>query len=262
MAGVVAAVLLLGIFCSSYIVVCFVALIAAIATFELIYNIAGIRNKLAILGSVIYTAISTAVIAINGAYSDVGITEPSNIAGIYFLFAAIIMIFYHSEFSLEKILIFALAPIAVSFGFARICGVTLLDGGIYYLLLMLNFSSVCDMGAYFVGSMYGRRKLCPEISPKKTVEGALGGMAASVIFSLILALCFGSTSTLLMTLVLTVPFCMIGIIGDLFFSLIKRAVGIKDYGNLIPGHGGILDRFDSMLFIAPFLYMYATVGVL
>ena len=134
------------------------------------------------------------------------------------------------------------------------------ENGIYYLLLLLNFSSVCDMGAYFVGSTLGRHKLCPNISPKKTVEGAAGGIVSSLIVSVIIVLCF--SEKLLPVLIVTVPFCILGMAGDLFASVIKRAAGIKDYGRLIPGHGGVLDRVDSILMTAPLLYLLISAGVI
>ena len=137
----------------------------------------------------------------------------------------------------------------------------IIDGkGIYYLLLLLNFSSVCDMGAYFVGVTCGKHKLCPNISPKKTVEGAIGGIVSSIVFSLIISICFGNFSVGL--LLMTIPFCILGMLGDLFASAIKRSVNLKDYGNLIPGHGGILDRVDSIIMIAPLLYLCITLGVI
>ena len=112
-----------------------------------------------------------------------------------------------------------------------------------------------DIFAYFVGSFFGRHKLCPKISPKKTIEGAVGGIAGSVIFCTAFGyLIFGES---------IFHFIMLGLLGsiaaqagDLTASIFKRKMGIKDYGHLIPGHGGILDRFDSVLFTAPFVYYY------
>lgn len=128
--------------------------------------------------------------------------------------------------------------------------------------MLLNFSSVCDAGAYFVGSTLGRHKLCPNISPHKTVEGAIGGIVSSVIVTYILGFSFSFEKNLANAALLTVPFCILGMIGDLFASAIKRAAGIKDYGNLIPGHGGILDRFDSIIMTAPLLYLFIALGVI
>ena len=122
--------------------------------------------------------------------------------------------------------------------------------------MLLLFSILCtvavDTGAYFVGKSIGKRKLAPTLSPGKTVEGAVGGLAAAVILALLLAPVLG----------LPVAFCatagvLIGIVaqlGDLSKSAIKREIGIKDFGTLIPGHGGVLDRFDSHLFTAPAVY--------
>jgi phosphatidate cytidylyltransferase len=118
------------------------------------------------------------------------------------------------------------------------------------------------MGAYFVGVSMGKTKLCPEISPKKTVEGSLGGIVSSVIVTLIITLCFGYFDKILPTLLLTIPLCVAGMAGDLFASIIKRKVGIKDYGDLIPGHGGILDRVDSILFISPLVFCLLFLGAI
>ena len=117
--------------------------------------------------------------------------------------------------------------------------------------LDFNFSSVCDMGAYFIGVKFGKHKLCPHVSPKKTIEGAIGGIVSSLVVTTILCLCFHKTIWVM--LLLTIPFCALGMIGDLFASVIKRVVGIKDYGKLSPGHGGIMDRFDSVLAVATVL---------
>ena len=132
----------------------------------------------------------------------------------------------------------------------------------FYLLLVLNYSSVCDIGAYFVGVSMGKTKLCPAISPKKTVEGAIGGIVSSAIVGLVITLCFGLYDKILPVMLLTIPFCIAGMAGDLFASIIKRKVGIKDYGDLIPGHGGVLDRVDSILFIAPLVFSAIFLGIL
>ncbi len=126
-------------------------------------------------------------------------------------------------------------------------------GVMIWLAILAAFGT--DIMAYFTGYFLGRHKLCPKISPKKTVEGAIGGVAGSVILCVI----FGY----LITDEALIHFIAIGLLGsvvaqagDLTASVFKRKMGIKDYGNLIPGHGGILDRFDSVLFTAPFVYYY------
>ena len=113
-----------------------------------------------------------------------------------------------------------------------------------------------------LGVSMGKTKLCPTISPNKTIEGAIGGVVSSVIVSLVITLCFGKYNAIPVVLLLTIPLCIAGMMGDLFASIIKRKVGIKDYGNLIPGHGGILDRVDSLLFISPLIFCLMILGVI
>jgi phosphatidate cytidylyltransferase len=124
-----------------------------------------------------------------------------------------------------------------------------------WLVLLFLVVWINDAGAFFVGRAYGKRKLFPRISPKKTVEGAIGGMASSLAAVLVwdaITRAFRLSDALLAGLVLGV----VGPVGDLVESMLKRATGVKDSGNLIPGHGGILDRTDSILFAAPFLYFF------
>ena len=127
---------------------------------------------------------------------------------------------------------------------------------------MVNFSSVCDTGAYFTGVLFGKHKLCEHVSPKKTVEGAIGGIVWSMIASAVLMLAFKIQTNIFVMLGVTALMCIVGMLGDLFASIIKRSVGVKDYSNLIPGHGGILDRFDSMLFISPAVLSLMLLGVI
>lgn len=125
-----------------------------------------------------------------------------------------------------------------------------------YLVLIpfvLAFSS--DSGAYFIGIKFGSHKLAPVISPKKTVEGMIGGVLSAMIvmmlYAVVLQLGFKLQVNYLYALVYGLVGSLGGVFGDLCFSVIKRQTGIKDYGNLIPGHGGILDRFDSMMIVGP-----------
>ena len=115
---------------------------------------------------------------------------------------------------------------------------------------------VADSGAYFVGRAFGKHKLAPIVSPKKTVEGAIGGavcnVLAMILYAFILNKCFDFSQA---NYVYAAIYGLLGagasIIGDLSLSIVKRQVGIKDYGNLMPGHGGVLDRFDSTMMVAP-----------
>lgn len=116
-----------------------------------------------------------------------------------------------------------------------------------------------DTFAYFSGYFFGKRKLIPSVSPKKTVEGSIGGTVGCIAVSLL----FGYLFELQYVHVIIMGFfgSVFGQIGDLFASVLKRHIGIKDYSNLIPGHGGMLDRFDSILFTAPFVYYYVNIFI-
>lgn len=130
----------------------------------------------------------------------------------------------------------------------------------FLVLLSLGVAWLNDTCAYFSGYFFGKRKLCPEISPKKTVEGAIGGVFGDVLLCCVIALIFGIITGRSVNWLSLVGFLPLGavaaILGDLCASIIKRQVGIKDYGNVMPGHGGVMDRFDSWIFVAPLLYMW------
>ncbi|HEV7665781.1 MAG TPA: phosphatidate cytidylyltransferase [Chloroflexota bacterium] len=124
----------------------------------------------------------------------------------------------------------------------------------FWVMALLGLSWVCDSSAFFVGRAIGRTKLAPTISPKKSVEGAVAGLAASAVFGLVLGLIGGLPLLLMAGYGLTIAAATI--VGDLVESLIKRQTGVKDSGVLIPGHGGLLDRMDSLLFCAPLAVVY------
>lgn len=133
--------------------------------------------------------------------------------------------------------------------------------GRFYLILACIAAWVPDAGAYFVGRACGKTKLAPSISPNKTVEGAFGGLLLNAAIFPLVCMFFWSAAlpnqnfSALHAVIIAVLCGISGALGDLFFSAIKRKAGIKDYGNIMPGHGGILDRFDSFLFAAPTLYV-------
>ena len=126
--------------------------------------------------------------------------------------------------------------------------------GVAWIYYVCAVTWLQDTGAYFVGRQFGRHKLAPILSPKKTWEGAVGGMIGAILTGVGCVLLLGLPITLLQGALLGVVGGVVGPLGDLSESLIKRQVGLKDAGNLIPGHGGLLDRLDSLLFTAPALY--------
>jgi len=135
-----------------------------------------------------------------------------------------------------------------------------LSAGAAYVWLAFVGTWASDTFAYFVGSYFGRHKLCPKISPNKTTEGALGGMFGSIVALVILGMLFKLPISHCAIMGLLVG--IVAPIGDLVESAMKRFAGVKDSGHILPGHGGILDRFDSILFTVPAVYYYMHTFVL
>lgn len=133
--------------------------------------------------------------------------------------------------------------------------------GVFLIVYLLFCAWLGDSGAFFVGTFFGKHKLCPEVSPKKTVEGMIGGIVTVGIAVTVQCLVYNLIlpSTVKMNYAVIIPIGMaasvVGVLGDLSASVIKRQYNVKDFGNVMPGHGGILDRFDSVLFVAPFIYV-------
>lgn len=129
------------------------------------------------------------------------------------------------------------------------------SNGRMLVLIPFVIAFLSDSGAYFVGKAWGKHKLAPVVSPNKSVEGMLGGMITAVLGMLLYCLVVGLVSDEPVKYLYAITYGLLGsaagVFGDLCFSAVKRQTGIKDYGNLIPGHGGILDRFDSVMVVAP-----------
>ncbi|MGE9835050.1 phosphatidate cytidylyltransferase [Streptococcus orisratti] len=152
-------------------------------------------------------------------------------------------------------------PIAASFyvgiGFHNL--VTARMDGLDKVVLALFIVWATDIGAYMIGRQFGKHKLLPKVSPNKTIEGSLGGILAAVLVGAAFMLFDKSVyapHSFLVMLVLIILFSIFGQFGDLVESAIKRHFGVKDSGKLIPGHGGILDRFDSMIFVFPIMHLF------
>lgn len=138
------------------------------------------------------------------------------------------------------------------------------NGANIYLLAFLG-AWICDTFAYFVGKFFGKHKLIPEISPKKTIEGSIGGIvftiAGFVIYGVIMNNAFDANLPYWKLCIFGLALSIVSQIGDLIASTVKRQYGIKDYGFLFPGHGGVLDRFDSVMLTAPVLFVLNTIFI-
>lgn len=126
--------------------------------------------------------------------------------------------------------------------------------GLEFVVYVLLVVWTTDSGAYFVGRKLGKNKLWPEISPKKTIEGFVGGIVIAVLFAILMQMIYPFATSYLQLIVVTILVSIVGQMGDLVESAVKRHYGVKDSGTILPGHGGILDRFDSLLFAVPLLH--------
>ncbi|MGN0580850.1 MAG: phosphatidate cytidylyltransferase [Ruminococcus sp.] len=136
-------------------------------------------------------------------------------------------------------------------------------GGVFMLILALCGAWIADTGAYFTGVAFGKHKLCPEISPKKTIEGFIGGIVTTgVVYAAAVAVYNKNADpvSLIITFLFGAVCAVIGTVGDLSASMVKRQIGFKDYGKIMPGHGGLMDRFDSVLFVLPTFYALLSLG--
>ncbi len=167
-------------------------------------------------------------------------------------------------YSFEKIRVTTLFTafafiISVIFAFTRLIAIIDAKFGMFYFIFIAFCAWGSDTGAYFVGCAIGRHKLAPVISPKKTIEGLVGGIALNLILCVIYALIYSASVkdvnsvSILGLMPVAIIGSLVSVLGDLFASAVKRFYKIKDYGNIMPGHGGVLDRFDSILMVAVYM---------
>ncbi|WP_138414775.1 phosphatidate cytidylyltransferase [Aquibacillus sediminis] len=159
-----------------------------------------------------------------------------------------------NKFTFEDAGFFVLSAIYVGLGFFYFIQTRDADQGLIYIFYGILVILATDTGAYFFGRAFGKRKLWPEISPNKTIEGAVGGILLSCIIAIIFHSFVPVHSSTFVVLIVTILASAFGQIGDLVESAFKRHYEVKDSGKILPGHGGILDRFDSWLFVFPLLH--------
>ena len=157
-----------------------------------------------------------------------------------------------------RIFVLFLGIIPIPMALSSLYFLRVLPWGHWFVLFPVIVTILTDSGAYFVGVSMGKRKAFPTISPNKTVEGCVGGIIVGTVgvfaYGMIISHFTEVTVSIPVLLIIGLVGSVITEVGDLAFSLLKRKLGIKDYGSLIPGHGGMLDRFDSMIFSAPTVY--------
>jgi len=176
-------------------------------------------------------------------------------AGLYIFYLFVHIIWSHSKIKFTEAAVFAISMIYIisamaSIEYIRDFG----DGGKYIYLLIFVGAWITDIFAYFCGRLFGKHKLIEDVSPKKTVEGSIGGIifcaACFVVFGIVINQFFNGNAHLVFLGICGVIISIVSQVGDLIMSVIKRHYGIKDYGKIFPGHGGMLDRFDSVLAVS------------
>jgi phosphatidate cytidylyltransferase len=164
----------------------------------------------------------------------------------------------HERFRFTYVSAVFFAALIIPFFFASLIRIAALPSGKHYIILPFIAAILSDICAYFTGVLWGKHKLSP-VSPKKTWEGAAGGLLGVLIgmaaYGLLQQIVFNNAFSTPLLLLYGLLGCAAGILGDLSMSLVKREFHLKDFGTLLPGHGGLLDRFDSLLFAAPVLYI-------
>jgi len=258
--GVIGAVFAILILClDAAFVAAALALIVLIGLSE-IYSATGLlkrQNKLCLFGYA-YSIFMFIVLALSSnAPLALGMT-----VSIYALIILIYMIFNHETIGFSEVSELFFSTMYVAALFAHIVLIRKEPSGNFLIWIVFITAWLSDTLAFAFGRKFGRNKLIPEVSPKKTVEGALGGLLGSVVFNLIFGIvcsvAFKCTVFYFPLIALSLVAGVMSQLGDLAASCIKREHGIKDYSNLLPGHGGVLDRFDSVLFVAPVVYYFVT----
>ena len=225
-------------------------LVCAIGAFELLKGTGLVKQ----LRLVLYSALSAFGVSLISFY---GLPYPWFL-GIIIAFVCLLfgeLLLSKAKLSVRSMAMCVLAGWFVPYLLCAVVRIFSFNTGRYLVYAPFIAAFMSDTSAYFAGRFLGKHKLAPVISPKKTVEGLLGGfvgaLVSMVLYGVILQFACGLKVNYLYAIIYGVVGSAAGVFGDLSFSAIKRQVGIKDYGNLIPGHGGVLDRFDSVIVVAP-----------
>lgn len=222
----------------------------AVGAYEFLYRTGLVRR----VRMVIYSAVMAFAMAIWSYYG--GLQAYLMIGSVVFfmlLFSEVMM--DHVKVSVESVGLCTLGGYLIPLLLSALIRILMGENGRYFVLIPFTIAFLSDAGAYFIGMKFGRHKLAPVVSPNKTIEGVLGGVGFALVGMIIYAIILGPVLKFRVNYGAAVLYALIGsgvdVMGDLCFSVVKRQTGIKDYGNLLPGHGGFLDRFDSLVLVAP-----------
>ncbi len=266
LSAVVGIVVLMGVlFCPyTWIFSAVATMLAMVAVWELLHNTGLLSHKCLLYGSILFSG----AVVLASAYLEVLAKWCEPFAWILFVLLVLYSALVVVSAALKKGSAAKMVALRVwnltlyaTVGFLALVRLRLMENGLAYVLLPLVISWMSDTGAYFIGSLLGKHKMAPIISPKKTWEGFFGGWVISVGSTALFGLLYQWICQVQLEITpwqmaaLAVPLAPLSVCGDLLASKIKRQYGIKDYGNIMPGHGGVMDRFDSVILIAPILYI-------
>lgn len=229
-----------------------IGLLCALSVYELLWSTGMIRQP----RLVAYTAVLAFLVPLWCYFGADPLWAKLAVLGFFCLLFGEVLL-SHGKLKLERLSVCVFAGLLLPYLFSSL--VRILSGTQGRALLLIPFVAafLSDSGAYFVGCAWGKHKLAPVISPHKSVEGMLGGMVFSVVGMVIYCAILSFVTDLQPNYLYAVTYGLVGalagVFGDLCFSAIKRQTGIKDFGSIIPGHGGILDRFDSVMVVAPLM---------
>lgn len=236
------------------------AILAAIAVYEALYTTGIVKNKVITAVGAAFSAFFVLIPLLLSVFTTdvllfIDITSAASVITVFSLIQFALYLKFHKDIKLEGMLGMIILPIIIAYAFLSFASlITVKSVKLLYVVLVFCWSAISDTGAYFTGVAFGKHKMAPIISPKKSWEGLIGGIISSILVTFGVCLlyqnCFDVKVNILEVLLITPIFVLIGVMGDLTASLIKRKCEIKDFGKLIPGHGGVLDRFDSILMIS------------
>lgn len=243
--------LLILLFCPPWMTAVLAAALSVVAVYELLETAGLARHHLRLQ---IYSAVAAVCVCV---WCACGSPSVWGTLLLFVYFAALFgeMLAAHTSLLFPKICAAAFSGLVVPYFLSSLVRILMMANGRFYIIVALIMAFGSDTGAYFVGVAIGKRKLAPLISPKKTVEGFVGGILSSVVLMLIYAIIVRFVFRYDVSFVTAALYGILGslaaVMGDLTFSVIKRQSGVKDYGTIMPGHGGVLDRFDSVIVAAP-----------
>ncbi len=238
-------------FSGTYVFDVAIAAVSVIAMYELL-SCVGMKKSIAVGIPVYVYAVALPL------YIEVSYKYIYNLSVLVILWLMFTSVMSHGKYGMEKLASLASFSVYVVSSFTGLILLRRLSGGQFIIWLVFIGAWVTDTAAYFVGRFFGKHKLIPDVSPKKTVEGAVGGVvfctAAFVLYGFVIQKYFDGISANLPALAAAgVIASVVSQLGDLVMSKLKRTYDIKDFGKILPGHGGILDRFDSIIAVSAFL---------